>query len=158
MKVIFLDIDGVLNSHQWNMAHYREEKSCVMVGPEHFCPVSVSNLRWLLVSDKDLKIVVSSSWRKIHSLDSIRGMLSVYGICSKDIIDITPCIWGPRGDEIRSWLDKHSEVTDFVVLDDDCDMTSVKDKFVQTDGEHGFMWKDAQKAADILNVKLMHGR
>ena len=41
----------------------------------------------------------------------------------------------------------------FIIIDDDSDMEPYMDRLVQTDARHGLMWKDADKAIEMLGGK-----
>jgi hypothetical protein len=106
MKVIFLDIDGVLN--------------CKKTANPRKLPYVVD--RRLLARFKQLldrteaKVVLSSTWRYDPA-----GLFSAkrWGI---PFIDVTPDMpKRPRRDEIRAWLMKHPKVTRFAVIDDEDD-------------------------------------
>ena len=106
MKVIFLDVDGVLN--------------CKKTANPRKLPYVVD--RRLLARFKRLldrtgaKVVLSSTWRYDPA-----GLFSAkhWGI---PFIGITPDMpKRPRRDEIRAWLKKHPKVTRFAVIDDEDD-------------------------------------
>ncbi len=72
--------------------------------------------------------MLSSSWRIGSSVGRINEHFQENGVISP-IIDFTPyisdkqengsCIAAERSAEIKQWLEKHPEVTHFVVIDDD---------------------------------------
>jgi histidinol phosphatase-like enzyme len=64
MKVIFLDFDGVLNSIQDSIFYSRTKGDYGF----KFSPLACSNIQWLLEQDPSIKIVISSTWRVLHSL------------------------------------------------------------------------------------------
>jgi HAD domain in Swiss Army Knife RNA repair proteins len=106
MKVIFLDIDGVLNCKK-------------TANPRKFPYVVDPKLlkRFLsLLERSGAKVVLSSTWRYDPA-----GLFSAKhrGI---PFIDVTPDMpKRPRGDEVRSWLKKHPRVKRYVVIDDEDD-------------------------------------
>jgi hypothetical protein len=117
MKVIFLDIDGVLNVY----CQSRDEYGCIF--HDHL----VDNLKWV-IEQTGAKIVVSSSWR-LSGEKSIMDMWNFRNLPG-EVIGITPNLsygvklntYTPRGKEIQQWLDEHPEVTNYVIFDDDSDM------------------------------------
>jgi hypothetical protein len=168
MKVIFLDFDGVLNSEQsfnfWS--HKRDQKKWETEMYEQwkgtlyeylafeFCPIACSNVEELMRRVPDAKIVVSSTWRLNNDVPVLKEILKPFKLITDAIIDVTPNIRiTPRGAEIQAWLDKHPEVTEFVILDDDSDMLHLTDHFVHTSGLHGFLFGDMLKALKILKVQ-----
>ena len=142
MKVIFLDVDGVLNS--------RQDGNSIKLRTDSY-------LRLLreIVKATDAKIVLSSSWRvgPSKAIRNLNNRLAEYGL---EIMDSTPLLPGSscRGDEIRQWLsDNGQSVENFVILDDDADMLEFTDtNLVQTDSELGLQEKDVAKCIEILNL------
>ena len=106
MKVIFLDVDGVLN--------------CKKTPNPRKLPYVVDK-RLLarfrrLLEQTGAKVVLSSTWRYDPA-----GVFSAkhWGV---PFIDITPDMpKRPRRDEILAWLKKHPRVTRFIVIDDEDD-------------------------------------
>jgi hypothetical protein len=155
MRVIFLDFDGVLNSMQSEIYWRRK------LGPpdrllfkEEFCPIACSNLLHLLEEDSGLMLVISSSWRVGHTIEQLQDILEAQGIPRQRVIGATEdrSLKGKeRGNEIQDWLDKHAEVTEFVILDDDADMAHLKDKLVRTTWMHGLQY------ADVIEVQRRFG-
>lgn len=166
MKIIFLDFDGVLNSAQsaqfwhsrrdqtqWENNMYRDWPGTLReyIAME-FCPISLGNVEELVKRVPGVKIVVSSTWRLGETPETLKKILSPSKIVGDAIIDVTPAFRdAERGEEIKAWLDKHPEVTNYVIIDDDDDMLeSQKNNFVNTDNYLGFMFHDMIKACKIL--------
>lgn len=151
MKILFLDIDGVMNSHQAIHMYYKESNAAKHGRSMPFCPISCSNLREILERIPDLKIVVSSTWRLGRTLEQLREDLAPMGIDSSRIIDKTPSnrMTRHRGQEIRSWIEDEAPapVERFVIVDDDSDMGALMENLVQTDTRMGLMW---DKMVEIL--------
>lgn len=106
MKVLFLDVDGVLNNSS------TRERCCGYIGVDK--ALARRLVQWYRFYEKTgLKIVLSSTWR-LHP-----EMWPALNAESIEWIDTTPhLITENRGDEISKWLNFHSEVTNYVVLDD----------------------------------------
>jgi hypothetical protein len=158
MKVIFLDVDGVLNSE----VSREQERNNFDNWMEHeVSEMHVNNLK-KIVDATGAQIVLSSSWRFDHPKATGRDFivdplmkvldrkLKAVGL---DIIDVTPDLRGKiRGAEIQDWLGRHSEVERFVILDDDVDMMEEqKPFFVNTTFKNGLTEDLANKAIEILN-------
>lgn len=167
MRVLFLDFDGVLNSVQstmyWDRRGVDEGKLI-----HKLCPIATANLAWLLSECPDLDIVISSTWRKHHSLEWLQEHLSGYGIPDHRIRGTTPQhLRGPhlgtyvdRGAEIDWFIkDWHSKgfdrIEDFIILDDNSDMEPHMDKLIQTDSRIGFSWLDIQKIAERWKIEKL---
>ena len=115
MRVLFLDFDGVLNT---GASRHRN-------GLDHLDPNKVA-LVDALCRDTGAAIVISSDWRTQDGLDGATGFLRDAGLQTA-VAGGTPAfpekdgLWGGgdhRAEEIVGWLDKHSEVTEFAVVDD----------------------------------------
>lgn len=121
-RVLFLDVDGVLNSHKTG-GRYALKKNC---------------LRRLqrIVEETSCEIVLSSTWRRDeYAFKRLCKVLSYRGISILDKTIYIPS--GPRGLEIEEWL--HRNPTEkYAILDDDSDMLDTQLKnFFQTDGDYG---------------------
>lgn len=157
MDILFLDIDGVLNSYQsaFYLQKIRKENPIIPEHLEHYllpdgdmCPIAISNLEILLTKVKTLKIVVSSTWRLGCNLKELKKYFKMSKLIQERLIDSTPSLRNSeRGDEIRRWLLVHSRVKRFVAIDDDRDMTAIKDNFVYIDNKVGF---DYRKLEEVL--------
>lgn len=147
MKLIFLDIDGVMNSLQ----SMQDNKH---LGIHRDIPTvdHVNHLNYIIAST-DARIVISSSWRVIHSSSSIDLILCLQGFKYPGyVISSTITHKYHRGDEIQDWLDMASnKIQRFVILDDCNDMLHLKQFLVQTDSNIGLTKQDADKAIKILN-------
>lgn len=171
MKVIFLDIDGVLNSAQsanfWysktanNVKHpILEDWSATLeeYQTSDFCPISVTNLCEALSLLPEIKIVISSTWRLSKSVEDLKKIFSPWPIIANKIIDKTPCLrLQERGDEIKAWLDEHKkhckvddQISDFVIIDDDNDMNVLEQYLIRTDSNVGLDWNKMKEVVKRL--------
>ena len=173
MKVLFLDFDGVLNSNQsatfwhnkrdqskWESEMYQGWAGTLKeyVAME-FCPIALSNMEELMRRVPDLKIVVSSTWRIGETVESLKKILAPAPLVANAIISTTPVNKnrGARGLEIQAWLDKHPDVENFVIVDDDSDMEHLSESLVHTSSLHGFQFADILWAQRILGEGGLHG-
>src|SRR5210317_1410587 len=153
MKIIFLDIDGVLNNDRWaSVLNHLYGGN----GYGGFVKRNLKrrNIKWdyynvdnlkTLMDKTGAKIVISSTWRYSHSINDFKVMFQLYGLEPR-IVDITPdlsktgitdlYIRKIRGDEINAWLDDHPDITNYVILDDDSDFHPGQ-PLVRTDPEYG---------------------
>lgn len=155
MKIIFLDIDGVLTTEQ-------SYASATMIDGYLFVPFRpdpVENLN-KLVKDTGAKVVMSSSWRYGKSVKDLRALLLNEEV-ECDLIDKTPEIHKDacRGQEIQCWFmeNKDLNIESFVILDDNCSMDITQrysNRFVDTSGIIGLTEDDVEKAKEILSRKL----
>ena len=152
MKLIFLDIDGVLN-HETG---YRT-KQCTEhyeLNGHHYQPFALESKRLLnqLIDQTEAKIVISSTWR-LDGLEQMKAIWEHEGMHG-EVIDVTPdyhidlgiyATPAPRGSEIEIWLkrkgisrsefnrymnrgqlelvkDKALIYDNYIIIDDDSDM------------------------------------
>ena len=165
MNVIFLDIDGVINTEN-NIVFRKETGNRIMDKDGYvFDPVAVGFLK-LLIDKTDAKIVISSSWRHF-GLQFFKD-LWIEREMPGEVIDLTfskettkrdeqrielqkiPEGQGiSRGDEINAYLATHPEITNYVILDDDTDFYE-NQNFVQTDLVHGLDCNSYYNALEIF--------
>ena len=143
MKVLFLDIDGVLNI-----------TSKVYEAGQFYKP-AMANLEYLLKKEPELRIVISSSWRH-KGIDKVRDILKENGINPNKVIDITGNEESKderdhRGYQVECWLKKHPEVKNFAILDDRTDFVPLRHKLVKTNSSEGLTENKVEKVIDILN-------
>ena len=141
MKVLFLDIDGVLNSRRSAIA-FNGYPSILDENEDKFDKVAVELIK--RVCSQGVSIVLSSTWRLDKNFKKILGL---------PIIDRTESLSGKcRGEEIQKWLDKN-KVDKWAIIDDDSDMLDSQIKnFAHVDGKNGIMWADYENLCKILDV------
>lgn len=158
MKVIFLDIDGVLNSEMYEAS--RTENST-----DGYIDMSRVKLLADIINVTDAKIVLSSSWRLDWDKSSelcgedgkyINQCLAKYDLA---VMDKTPFIsfFTERRMEILTWLSNHrSDVESFVVLDDIISgWDELSGRVVITNPEgYGLEETHVKKVLDVLSVPV----
>lgn len=107
MKVLFLDIDGVVN----NKDTYTKDPKC------HFpLDAYMAFLVGRIQMSTDCNVVLSSSWR--HHPESVveieKRIVKLFDKTGEYPYDTNE----RRGCEIQQWLDAHPEVTKYAILDD----------------------------------------
>ena len=152
--VVFLDIDGVLNSYDF----LRKQP---LTGSQDYLDLDPSSIQCLnkITNQTGAVIVLSSTWRLspnfwdlIARLGPVSHGTDNQGITAR-IVGRTPRLPYPglcRGDEIRAWLDCQIFIPPFVILDDDGDMGDLIDHLVRTDPMIGLCKPDVEKAVSIL--------
>lgn len=133
MKILFLDVDGVLNSQRYFNGRKFDEHVDQLIkvgeGPnirfwaDMIDPVALALIDDLLLQKSDLFVVISSSWREVHPLGRLLQIFTLAGEpigCPRladriiDRIDI-----GQRTIEIPEWVARFQhEITAWAVLDD----------------------------------------
>jgi hypothetical protein len=166
MKVIFLDIDGCLNSEKSLKRRTKlyVQKLLPMNEIDYPSQPHVAHLNKIL-EYTNARIVVSSTWRLLHPIydsavdiikdtrsNSLETIFRLQGILGR-IHDVTPNIkfGGHRGLDIQSWL-YDNEVDRYVILDDvDEFLEEQQPHFVQTTFKDGLTEELANRAIKILN-------
>ena len=150
-KILFLDIDGVLNSDAF--ADYMLEEDNVDIFNEDMLDERAIIQLKKIVMATDAEIVLSSSWRWYKDTrDKVHQQLRAKNI---DFVDTTPREINTamsRGMEIKAWLDEHPEVEKFVILDDDdLRIEEYLPYHVKTTFRYGLTREKAAEAIQILN-------
>lgn len=151
-RVLFLDIDGVLNSAEWfeKTKDVRSGLSRIDELQEMLEPRAVALLNDLLASTGAI-VVLSSSWRIAYGMGFIQRALMKRGFTGR-LRDKTPTIGSPRGREIQAWLDRRREpVESFVILDDGSDMLHLSHRLVQTSWGTGLQVEHVERAVVMLH-------
>jgi hypothetical protein len=144
MKILFLDIDGVVNCATTAQRHRG------FIGIDPYMALLVDRI----IQATGCKVVLSSTWRMgEESREEVKRQVT-------DFIDTTDYSWfdqktnkhSTRGDEIQKWLDLHKDVTKYAILDDDTRiLDSQKHNWFQTYWETGLNEELANKVIKHLN-------
>ena len=169
-RVIFLDVDGVLNNVAWR------ESQEYMSPPG--TPRELRGIQWIdpsaverlneLVDHSGAEVVLSSSWRA-RGIERIQQMLELRGFRGQ-LIDRTPLpdehdpavfrrlagkdsppdyVW-PRGYEIQQWLDDQFDIESIVILDDSASMEHLMPWLVRTSISEGLCDRHVIEALVML--------
>jgi hypothetical protein len=147
MKIIFLDIDGVLNSGRF--MHSNIDAFNEAYGVKHLDPMAIARLN-KIIEATDAEVVISSTWRILSSVADMRGYLKAAGFTGV-VRGATPRLGTRRGIEIQQWLDDHALIDSMVILDDDSDMGHLMPFLVKTDWNKGLQDEHIQLVVDMLN-------
>ena len=160
MKVLFLDIDGVLNctyptpsdGYDWvDLDEWRYG----------FNPQLVARWRYV-IANTGCKLVISSSWRHHTTYAPYEPTENWRDVLARKLGKDRGEVFagetgrdeqGRRGVEINQWLEEHP-VDGFCVVDDETvDITPYVpgDRIVKTDMRFGMSKVDADRIIDILN-------
>ena len=145
MKVIFLDVDGVINStHDYFTTDLTTAS----------CSARLDLIRFIVNNTPgNVQVCISSSWRVIprlrdHLIDELNNRyITICGYTKYD--DNT------RGKQIENWLKTNSDkdITNYVVIDDEtADMGNLpQGNIIKTDEDTGLTDTDAELAIHILS-------
>lgn len=165
MKLIFLDIDGVLNNELFFKS--RKEKaikneSRIDFEVSMFDPRCVDLLNHI-VDKTNAYVVISSTWRKGKDVKELENLFDKVGF-KGTIIGKTPWLTYagengtvPRGCEIKHWLDNHPDKDKYldaryVILDDDSDMLYwQRENYFRVDGYCGLTPNLCYRVINYLN-------
>lgn len=131
MNIIFLDMDGVINSKETFRLISKSEvykQKCLedRIVPEYIDPKLREKINYILKTIPDCKVVWSSSWR-LGLRDSkalIEGVYNKCGFVEDSFLSYTPIMYKFRFVEILEWLRFFGErynVEKCVIIDDDSD-------------------------------------
>jgi hypothetical protein len=161
MKIIFLDIDGVLNSSLF----LKDHKNTLI---DDRC---VSLLGELIIISK-AKVVLHSGWKALfddNMLPTRDDAAFLHNVLRKNKIslyDKTPdfsteeirkaqTFSKVKAKEILSWIETHASIESYVVLDDlDLNNDEVSAHQIKTDNQKGLTKKDVDNALKMLNQTL----
>ena len=180
LKIIFLDVDGVLNcsdfyKNRWERLQANGETRDYPY--DEFSPECVARLN-KVTDATGAKIVVSSTWRLGRTVEELQNLFKEVGITG-EVIDKTCHMGGakgytiPRGCEIDHWLDERkfqrinwslkvqmeyaekSEVDNYVIFDDDSDMLyNQREHFIKTSQKTGLDDSDVERAIELLSKPI----
>lgn len=139
-KILFLDVDGVLNT----------ERSTKALGLSRGPLMRLREIQ----RDTNCDIVLSSTWRKLdYAKKTLMKAFIEHGI--RPWIGQTESFRGIRGEEIQAWLAEYGDTTTrYAIVDDDGDMLESQLKhFFQTDPEYGLTKNIAYRIAYHLNER-----
>lgn len=147
MKLIFLDIDGVLNSQEFWARHVAAGGRGGLDGIDD---LAVRRLNHLVVVS-GAYVVISSYWR-FYGMEAIQIILTQKGATFRLSGHTTYQRAATRGEEIAAYLADLEPTPSFVILDDDDDMGDLADHLIQTDHRVGLTDEDVTRALAILQA------
>lgn len=132
-NIIFLDIDGVLNSDKYFSSIEDKEDTYTDQVTQLLLDIDMTKVKLLLKVARisHAKIVISSTWRRMKLYPSIKEVLINIGL---PIVGETPFVEGQRGEEIRTYL-ADNQVDNFCIIDDEVfkDYQELEDNLIKTD-------------------------
>lgn len=162
MNIIFLDIDGVLNSNFWNDRHQKEISDGTLIELEKV------KLLGKLVKETSARVILHSGWK--YWFDENSNPLRQEAARLKELLNqadviidgITPDLASEeikrtkkfslvKADEILLWLEKHPG-NNWVVIDDlDLHNNVIAKQQVMTDAEIGLTVNDIEKVKALFD-------
>jgi hypothetical protein len=155
MKILFLDIDGVVVTSR---SHVALGKGSLMLSPD---PIALG-LVDRLCRETGAKIVLSSTWGPVYGAGAMRMWLTGHGVNPNHLFAeehfLTPrnYLRSRRGQEVADWLEEARErsqvIEAHVAIDDDGDFAD-KSRLVQTLFDDGLSYSDYGRALELLGGK-----
>jgi len=178
-RILFLDVDGVLNSGAFFTQVASKEESpttaeeralikkllphtdlppgaknsmSVRIDLRHLDPCAIRRLN-VLTRRPEVSVVVSSTWRHGYTVPGLQLLLESRGFIGR-IISKTRELWGRRGTEIQAWLVEHPGARSIAILDDNSDMEPWQARLVRTNNKVGLQSKDVARAIELLEQPI----
>ncbi len=156
-KLLFLDLDGVLNSVDFykRRGGMVSHKSVFDRHVDDLDPIAVDLLKEFVL-EYNISIVISSTWRKLFTIDEICELFALVGWENIPIIDYTPILYTIRGEEIQAWFKMcKRQYDEYVIIDDDADFlpSQLEYNFVHISGTTGLLPKHIKQMKERLRIK-----
>ena len=156
MNLIFLDVDGVINSVNNLIRVYNETHKPHSGYLYPFDSNCLENLKKLVI-ETNSSLVISSTWRlSTKGRNKLLQELKKYDL-DKLVIGYTPFLGSSRGNEIKEFL-SNFECTftpNFIILDDDSDMDDLLPFLVKTNRQVGLTKENVQQAIKKLTQSII---
>lgn len=150
MKVLFLDIDGVL-THRGTLKQ-PEAETFLERKIAQLDKRAIERLN-TIVDSTGCAVVVSSVWRKVMEKNTIQYALNRAGFRHM-ILDVTGPDADSRGEEITQWCDNWKyPITQICVLDDSDAISPYEDVHVQPSLQDGMQPEHMKRVITILGQR-----
>src|SRR5574343_537794 len=153
MKIIFLDIDGVLNSCgsviALGMSRVGEMKDT------RLSPVSVGLIRWLLEQDESIHLYIHSTWSKYKTEEYFVQLFEYHGVRNPRVLKIFQgdILHRPRTERINHAVQQYNP--DHYVVVDDIDLSQhFGDKMIHVNGHIGFGYNNLAMICDRFGIQI----
>ena len=156
--ILFLDIDGVLNSQPWLSRYPGRTLALPSDAAELLDPAAVTLLEQIRGAT-GCRVVLSSSWRLRLPLPAIEGLLRAAGFRG-ELADQTPK-GASRTAEILAWLEARGAGAPHAALDDEIDPDAegfARVRWVVTRFATGLTGREAALAIEALQAPWGLGR
>lgn len=156
-KIIFLDIDGVLNDHNAHGIYFENSTDINMI----------NNLN-LALEKTGAKVVIISNWSQVMSRDRLIKFLTERGVLENSIIDVITAREIENNGIIQYVIDKGAfiyeylninDITNYVIIDDDFNSKLINSEKVVVPEKHpsslafslGITSKEVEQIISLLN-------
>lgn len=145
--ILFLDIDGVLNSEAYFARKRSRGITIISSRPELIDPEAVKHLNRIARETRCLT-VLSSSWR-LHHLGDVIEWLKERGDLN-GLFGATPRTPSTRAGQIQAWLDSWDRRATYAILDDEPDLDTHPGRWVACSYADGLTAEKADEAIRLL--------
>lgn len=154
MKVVFLDVDGVMISEESFLLTMALGGRVVI-----FSRKAMKALKEL-VRETGAVVVLTSSWRPMPGYGPTRSYQHFCSALQRNgtpLYDCTPWLEDrdhDRSDEICAWLSEH-QVEGFVIIDDNDRFRNhpeLKERWVPIDSAHGLTRAEVPRAVELMSL------
>lgn len=156
-KIVFLDIDGVLNDHTASGIYSEDSTNIHMI----------NNLN-LALEKTGAKVVIISNWSQVMSRDRLIKFLTERGVLENSIIDVITAKEIENNGIIQYVIDKGAfiyeylninDITNYVIIDDDFNSKQINSDKVVVPEKHpsslavslGITSKEVEQIIYLLN-------
>ena len=144
MKLLFLDIDGVMTTDEGtinNQKLYSFSSSCVEALNK-------------ILSTNNVRIILTSSWRTVFDVEKQCRIFKENGVKQLPMGQTKDLGYKHRNLEIKSYIENR-KVESFVILDD-MYLEGFDDNFVLIDLRKGLSEENVEKINEILDINFEH--
>lgn len=145
-KIIFLDIDGVLNC--WGSMIFIGQST---IYTPNFNPMSLMYLK-SIVELSGAKVVVHSSWVNTFGMDEVVEMFAGLGFDKEIFLDVNGVSYNRR-ERVQQLIDQYKP-DEYVILDDVNMTDTFGDNMVHCNKFNGLSYENMLRAKYLLGVEF----
>lgn len=156
MKIIFLDIDGVLNTDKWEAYMLSQRLPLEDEFGIFFDKEAIDNLAKIIAVTK-AEIVIHSTWKLGKSIDWLQLLWKKRSLPG-NILGITPDVppFYNKMDEIAAWLAANPDISNYVILDDEDEFSSYqRPHLIRIDSVIGITEENVNETVEILLKEMI---
>lgn len=144
VRILFLDIDGVLNRTGFHPGE--------SVGLRSWIEPELAHRLCGVIEATDAGVVLTSDWRRGRELQDLDEELAAAGVaCS--LLGTTPVLGQVRWREIEAWMaEHHVGLESMVIVDDAYDMGPLAPRFVRTSPLNGLDEDAARSIRQLFRI------